>query len=685
MAGYQKPGITVTEVDTPNTAIVLDRPTVVGLVGQARGNEVRSEVIRLVDRDEVALSGLNAITSPPTTFVVRDINRLNTVYDVGSSNDYTLSTDANGVTTISRSLYTTMTSTESVVVVMKTTSPAGVVTASTQFDYSNPTETLTPSNGGTIAVTGGSPGDTDISVQKAGRYALTTDYTVNLSNGNITRANSAYGPEPADCHIFSGQTVYVTYSTNNGANEYVDESVILTGTTSTPLANTSEGVDTDSIVVRNKAGMGGSTDEVAVFVGAQNGNAGVDFQFEYYPSESAPEAFSMTRNVDGPTTMGLDTNSVNVRVDYQYIPTNYYVPTLFTNFHEVEAKYGPAFNSDGSIANPISAGAYMCFRAGSNEIIAQAIYTIAEDGSRLAGDPSNVNDWVDTLESLKDQTAINVLVPVVGQNSSISDATIAAIQSRIVDHINYMQQDNEYVVAVFGEDATENGAISSANASSQTLRDHAQVLSQQSYPERTVLIGPGAFKMINPVTGKNTLIGGQYAAAAIAGILARDPVQSSLTRKNIPGITDVAVYKNESEKNTDASSGLLVVEAKNGVVRVRHAITTAIGDPNKSELNAMRSKFFMIESIKRTLDDNVIGRVLSDSRAPFIVSTNVSGVLEFLKNSGAITSYSSVTATVSPSTPTAMTVRFTYSLPYAINNIEVALSLDTVTGNINAQ
>lgn len=685
MAGYQKPGISIREVDTPNTAVVLDRPTVVGLIGQARGNEVRSEIIRLVDSDPVVLTGINAVTSPPSTFVVRDINRLNTVYEVGALNDYVVSTDDNGVSSIRRSLYTTIGSREQVVAVMKTTSPSGVVTATTQFNYNQPTDTIVPSNGGTISVTEGAPGATDISIQRAGRYAITTDYTVNNSNGRIARADSAYGSEPADCHIFNGQRVYVTYTTDNGTNQYVDEEVVLNGTTNTALEHESESVDTGSIIICNKSGLGDSASEVIVYTGAQNGNIGVDFEFEFSPSAAAPEAFTMLRNTEGPTTMGVAQNAVNVRVDYKYIPTDYYVPTLFTSFQDVEAKYGPAFNSDGTVANSISAGAYMCFRSGSNEIIAQALFDESEDQTiRLAGDENDPTHWATTLLALRDQNAINVLVPVIGQDTN--DETTAAIQSAIVDHINYMQQDNEYVIALFGEDGTENGAVSRNRATTQTLRDHAAILSQQSYPERTVLVGPSSFKMINPVTGKTTIIGGQYVAAALAGVLARDSVQSSMTRKNIPGIIDVAgVRKNETEKNEDAANGLLVVENKNGAVRVRHAITTAIGDPVKRELNAMRSKFFMIESVKRTLDENVVGRVLADGRAPFIVSTNVSGVLEFLKGSGAITGYSAVTATVSPNSPTAMTVRFAYSLPFAINNIEVALSLDTVTGNINAQ
>lgn len=682
MAGYQKPGILITEVETPNTTIVVDRPTVVSIVGAARGNEIRSEVIRLIDSDEVTLTGTNVLTSPAESFVVRDINRLNVVYSQGTANDYTLTTDANGVTTIKRSLYTAIASQEQVVAVIKTTGGTGSAIQSTnvQFNYDNPSALVAVANGGTITTTGGAPGDTDISVQRAGRYSITSDYTVNLSNGRIARAG-AYGPDPDDCHIIDGQTVYVTYTTNNGENEYVDEVVVLSGTTQTPLANS--GVDTSSIIVRNRALMGDSTTAVAVFVAGSNGNAGVDFEFDFDDPAGATE-FTMLRNTDGPTTMNVADNRVDVRVDYQYIPENYYLPTLLSSYQEFENKYGPAFNSDGTVANPISASAYMCFSAGSNEVIAQPLFTTSESGLRIAGTESNSDHWATTLESLRGQTAINVLVPAVGQNANITDSTLYAIFVKFAEHIEYMNQDNEYIVAIFGEDATRNGALTTTAASVTTLQTHAQQLGQRSFPERTVLVSPAAFTMPNPVTGRSTLMGGQYVAAKIAGMLGRYPVQSSMTRRSVPGVSDVAVYRNETEKNEDASAGLFVIENKNGVVRVRHAITTSVGSDTDRELNAMRSKFFMIESIKNTLDTNTIGKVLADNRAPFIVSTTVAGVLEYLRNTGAISGYNNVDVTANPNSPTAMVVRFNYSLPYAINNIEVALSLESTTGTVSA-
>jgi hypothetical protein len=688
MAGYQKPGILITEVESPNTTIVVDRPTVVSIVGKARGNEVRTEVLRLVDNDEVTLAGVNAVTSPASSFVVRDINRLNTEYVQGSSSDYTLYQDAEGVTTIKRTIYTTISSTEKVVAVLKTVGGSGAAVEShnVAFDYNNSTAVVSVSNGGTVDLAD----DVMASIQKAGKYALTTDYTVNSSNGRITRANSSYGPNDGDCHIMSGQKVYVSYTTNDGANIYTDEQVTLTGTSASALAGEGDtnGVDISSIVVRNKTGLGSSATAVDIFVSGTNGNSGVDFEFDLDTGSSlnAAEAFTMARNTDSPGVLMEETvvdNRVDVRVEYQYIPTEYYSPTLFASYQELEAKYGPAFDSNGDVATPLSAAAYMCFGAGSNEIIAQPLFSKNNNGTRVAGDETNSSDWATTLEALRGQTAINVLVPAVGQNASIDDDALYAIFMKFSEHIEYMQQDNEYIVAIFGEDSTTT-SVSNSRASMATLQQHAQQLGQRTYPERTVLVSPASFTVPNPKTGQAKQMGGQYVAAKIAGMLGRYPVQSSMTRKSVPGVSDASPYRNSTEKDQDAGYGLMVVENNNGIVRVRHAITTAVGDANKRELNAMRSKFFMIETVKNTLDTNVLGKIIADNRAPFIVSSMVSGSLEYLRNTGAIAGYSNVSATPNSTSPTSMVVRFTYSLPYAINNIEVALSLDSTTGTISA-
>jgi hypothetical protein len=687
MAGYQKPGISITEVESPNTTIVIDRPTVISIVGKARGNEVRTEVLRLVDNDAVTLAGVNAVTSPATSFVVRDINRLGTEYVQGSNSDYTLYQDAEGITTIKRTIYTTMSSTEAVVAVLKTVGGSGAAVEShnVTFDYDNSTAVVSVSNGGDIDLTD----DLVTSVQKAGKYALTTDYTVNGANGRITRAASAYGPNDGDCHIISGQKVYVSYTTNNGANVYTDEQVTLTGTTASVLAGEGDtnGVVIASIVVRNKEGLGTSTVPVDVFVAGTNGNSGVDFEFSVDTgTASAAQAFTMLRNTDSPGVLMQDTvadNRVDVRVEYQYIPTEYYSPTLFASYQELEAKYGPAFDSNGDVVNPLSAAAYMCFGAGSNEIIAQPLFSKNTNGTRIAGDETDSDDWATTLEALRGQNAINVIVPAVGQNASIDDDTLYSIFMKFSEHIEYMQHDNEYVIAIFGEDSTSS-PVGNAVASTATLQQHAQQLGQRAYPERTVLVSPASFSIPNPKTGQAKQMGGQYVAAKIAGMLGRYPVQTSMTRNPVPGVSDTSPYKNSTEKDQDAGYGLMVIENNNGVVRVRHAITTAVGDSNKRELNAMRSKFFMIETVRNTLDTNALGKILADNRAPFVISSMVIGTLEYLKNTGAIAGYSNVSATPNSTSPTSMVVRFTYSLPYAINNIEVALSLDSTTGSISA-
>jgi hypothetical protein len=57
-------------------------------------------------------------------------------------------------------------------------------------------------------------------------------------------------------------------------------------------------------------------------------------------------------------------------------------------------------------------------------------------------------------------------------------------------------------------------------------------------------------------------VGGQYVAAALAGMLASYAVSTPLTRKPVSGFNGVNDFRSRQDKNDDAASGLLVVEQK---------------------------------------------------------------------------------------------------------------------------
>lgn len=245
------------------------------------------------------------------------------------------------------------------------------------------------------------------------------------------------------------------------------------------------------------------------------------------------------------------------------------------------------------------------------------------------------------------------------------------------------------MIAVFGEDGTTEGLGTSTSGLMNLMRNtHAPSLQSNfgnDLSNQCVLINNTVFQRPTPGGWGTTIsVGGQYAAAAVAGALSARPVSSSMTRKAILGFTGVNDPRTQSDKNADAGAGLMVVEqTPQGLVRVRQANTLDIRNgPPKAELSVVRAKFLMIESIRDTLDNQIIGNIIADANSPIIVRSAISSVLSLLQQSGAIVGYSQVTAALSSLNPTTITASFSYKPAFPVNNINVTFSLDLTTGAV---
>jgi hypothetical protein len=687
MTEYTPPGIrNVTEIDSPSVSAILDRPTVIGIIGSALGHETLSETITLVDNVPATLTGVNITDgSGYTTIKVYDAVSKDILY--ARDTDYVISKDANTQRfTINRKLYTTIPYSSDLVLIYKD-SGNGFYTKDLS-EYNTIPNPLTGNVSQSFLADNAINSGSNIWLQSAGRYSSDTDYTLAIDGkvtATIKRDNSS--------NIQSGQDVYVTYTTGTN-NTTHSETLTLTGasTVSLDAANVALGVNESSVVVANTQISSSLSNLVTAYVGAEAATyaearvSGKDFLYTISDNGSGGTNRQVTvvRNTLAPTTMGTADNRANVVVSYEYIPPDYYTATLFRNIADVYYKYGAAINADGSVGNPLSFAAMMAFSNGANEIYCQPIFTTeTQNGNeiRVKGTETDPSHWATTLSSIENVEDINVLVPVVTNgNNAITDATQLSIFQKVIAHINNLNLSGQYAIAIFGEDGS-----TSQKASSTILRTHADSLSGSLNPERNVLISPSSFGFANPVDQSITTIGGQFVAAAMAGMLGARSIQTPLTRKTILNISKVNVGRTESEKNTDASTGLCVVESKNGVIRVRHAITTSRDNVNLRELSAVRAKFFMIESVRKTIDVQIIGQIIADSRAPITVSAVIQNVLETLKSSGTLVAYANIVAQPLAGQPSAISVQWTYSLPYPLNYVDITMSLDTVTGSISVQ
>lgn len=648
---YTKPGVTINEIVSPSFAPLLLDPTSICIVGPSQGYQTTTEVFVLADNHAVQLQKLNV---DPTSIVVLDASNVTgAAFVAGSSADYTVDTSllaTTGVTSIKRSMQTTIADAEKVVVYFENSASPVQTDGKTDIVELDGTTAAAPTDRATGTQTA------SLVVSKAG-VAPAADYTL----ANVGAPGTTIVWRNTATVLKQFQKVWLDYTVSGVA--YTDVAVQLNGLTAVALPD-----NTSGITVKTAPGA-------PTAVTASLYTKGTTTDADYIVTGSGA-SLAIARSA-GTTTMGVANDKLTVKVTYNATPSDYWLPTRCFSQYDVEQKYGAAWDSSGNILNPISFAASMAFANGANSVVLQALFAAGTPNTNPTG---SLTDWNNTLANLYNIEDINVVVPIIetsGLAQSNSDALSLSILTAVQSFCSYMAQNQQQlVIAVCGEDAT-NGVL----ASPATLQTHAQSLgASTSYSEHIAFVSPGSFQIANPVTGLPTNIGGQYVAAAVAGMLARYPVQTPLTRKQVNAITGVNVARTEAQKDQDAAAGLLVVEAKRGRIQVRDAITTSQVSISSRTLSVVRAKHFMMENIRQALDDQVIGQLILDQQANFTVQLIVSNELELLVNEGSIVSYDAIQVTPDPNDPTAIQVRFSYLPAYPLNKVSISFSIDQSSG-----
>lgn len=386
--------------------------------------------------------------------------------------------------------------------------------------------------------------------------------------------------------------------------------------------------------------------------------------------------------------LGAIPDGTLVNVTYRYVVSNYYEPIRLNDFGSIESRFGSALNASGTnINSKLAYAAAIAFENGAREIVVQPLYAHETPGdttsTKIQPTPTLAaasSSWTDTLKGLRDIEDINVIVPIVGQSdANVGDSTQLAIFQAVQDHSQYMAQQDQYIVSLFGEDSSDSVSV----AQQATLQNHASILRSRyggEVAESTVLVSPSRFERSLPSFGSELKLGGQYMAAAIAGMVASRPVSASLTRDAISGFTEVSDPRSLQGKNADAANGLFVTEQKGRSIQVRHALTIDTTSTARRELSVVRAKHRMIESVRDTLDRQVIGNVIADGNATSVVESAVIGVLEVLRQGRDLVDYSAVTARILALDPTTVQVRFSYRPAFPLNYIDIEFSLDLTSG-----
>jgi hypothetical protein len=402
-------------------------------------------------------------------------------------------------------------------------------------------------------------------------------------------------------------------------------------------------------------------------------------------------------------------NNRTIYVTYTYTPADYYQPYFGTagQFSDIESRFGKAFAEDGlTINSPLTLAAKIAIENGAKDIILQPLFHSADPISGIMptrNRPSNTqatgdvsNTWAKTFRALQNQENIGVIVPIVGQDSAynygsgdakeLNNATQLSILSTLRDHIAFV--DSEYdqlLIGILGEDSTDPLAATNSYADRDTvLTSHLSSLqTSQDYSERLVFIAQTYFERPSTKSANiNVKLGGQYAAAAVGGKLVSYKPNISLTRKTLAGFKKIVDSRTKRIKTQDSGLGFFVIEQSqtDGTIFVRHGLTIDTSSVAKSELNVIRSKHYMIDSLRRTIDTQVIGQVIADEVGPLTIQSTVASTLRTLQDDGVIVQFDSVQAQIASIDPTQIGIRFNYRPAFAINYVNIEFSVDLTNG-----
>jgi hypothetical protein len=132
----------------------------------------------------------------------------------------------------------------------------------------------------------------------------------------------------------------------------------------------------------------------------------------------------------------------------------------------------------------------------------------------------------------------------------------------------------------------------------------------------------------------------------------------------------------------------MVIEQIKGQIRCRHAISLDnTHGASRSEVSVVRAKFLMVESVKETLENQIIGQIIADGNSPIIVRSAIVGVLSALQSAGDLVDFATPVVQIASLEPTTITASFSYRPAFTLNYIDIVFALDlssqtvTVTEN----
>lgn len=348
-----------------------------------------------------------------------------------------------------------------------------------------------------------------------------------------------------------------------------------------------------------------------------------------------------------------------IEVSYRYTDQEYFEPKVFWDFDDLRDQYGPPFDESGNIVSEITLAASLAFMNGARTIV-----TCAVD---VTGSTPTLENYLTALNKLRDNDTISIIVPTTGMEQ---------IQELVKSHVNQQSMNRFERRAIMGRDG------SAVAVPSSHLISNAQTI----HDRRIALVGPSRMKYFVPSLNKEVFIGGQYLAAAVAGISAAQAMAMPLTRRQVLGFSDMGEVHDETQKNLQSAGGVMVVErTRRNRIQVRHGVTTNPMRTLDREWSVTGQEDAMIYRIRDFLDnDNIIGNIIDE-----IMLSSVKGsaeaALQSLRSDRTINDYRNLKVRQVNEYPDVVEVRFEWKPSMPLNYIVVRYSVSMTSGDATVQ
>lgn len=447
-------------------------------------------------------------------------------------------------------------------------------------------------------------------------------------------------------------TAVALFGTTIGYRNFIQSILINPDTNdTTPAINQTlaqQGIHTATIVVSNpNSGQiyTLNTDYTVVNVGGTNG--------------TSDALYTISRVISGHINPGQ-----SVQIQYTYTDPSYFQPNVFYDYSDVVKAYGPPFNTTtGAIQSELTLGAYFAFLNGAYQIMTVAV------------NPANpsaptVGDYFNALNQFYDQALVAIVVCCNG--------SMQPLQQLIQEHVDQQSANRFERRAIIGMDGTVTPVPSSQRI----------INAQELFDSRIALISPATFTYYSPDINQSVVLGGQFIACALAGMVMNMSFAQPLTHKIITGFQNVSEIVLDAQKSFESQNGLMVVEMAppNGQrIWVRHGVTTNNGDLISREWSILGQQDAMVYTLRAYLENaNLIGQPIYDYTLINVKAAVEAGLQSLVVNS-LIVNYTGLSVRQLITNPDVLEVRFNWLPAFPLNYIVLTFGISLTTGDITTQ